>query len=234
MLRRREREGDDIELDEAVSAVLAQRGGHADELRVHTRSMHAAESIAVLLLLDCSASTARPHGLDAERGTQLLTQQRVARLFAVAMAATGGLLAIQGFDSDGREGVNHWRVKDFGEPWSEATAARLAGLQSGLSTRLGAALRHATRALTAQPASRRLIVVMSDGDPHDIDIHDPHYLIEDARHAVQSAWLVGVETMGMLLDAEGAEASRRIFGVGKSALLGDAGSVAFVLSRLLG
>ncbi|MDB5830130.1 MAG: hypothetical protein JWQ73_4350, partial [Variovorax sp.] len=229
----REREGDDIELDEAVSAVLAQRSGSADELRVHTRSIQAEESVAMLLLIDSSASSARPHGSDAARGTQLTTQQRVARLLAGAMAATGGSLAIQGFDSDGRESVNHWRVKDFDEPWSDGTAARLAGLRSGKSTRLGAALRHATRALTAQPASRRLIVVMSDGEPHDVDIHDPHYLIEDARHAVQSARLVGVDTLGLLLDAEGAAASRRIFGAGQSALLGDAALLPLVLARLL-
>jgi nitric oxide reductase NorD protein len=125
-------------------------------------------------------------------------------------------------------------VKDFDEAWSDGTAARLASLQSGLSTRLGAALRHATRALTAQPASRRLVVVMSDGEPHDVDIHDPHYLIEDARHAVQSARLVGIGTLGLLLDAEGAAASRRIFGAGQSALLGDAASLPSVLGRLLG
>ncbi len=234
VLRRRERDGDDIELDEAVSAVLAQRSGSADELRVHTRSTQAAESVAVLLLIDSSASSARPHGSDAAGGTQLTTQQRVARLLAGALATTGGSLAIQGFDSDGREGVNHWRVKDFDEAWSDGTAARLASLQSGLSTRLGAALRHATRALTAQPASRRLVVVMSDGEPHDVDIHDPHYLIEDARHAVQSARLVGIGTLGLLLDAEGAAASRRIFGAGQSALLGDAASLPSVLGRLLG
>ncbi len=234
VLRRREREGDDIELDEAVSAVLARRSGSADELRVHTRSTQTAESVAVLLLIDSSASSARPHGSGVPGGTQLMTQQRVARMLAGAMAANGGSLAIQGFDSDGREGVNHWRVKDFDEPWSNRTAARLTGLQSGLSTRLGAALRHAMRALTAQPASRRLIVVMSDGEPHDVDIHDPHYLIEDARHAVQSARLVGVATLGLLLDAEGAAASRRIFGVGQSALLGDAAALPAVLARLLG
>ena len=232
VLRRRERDGDDIELDEAVSAVLALRNGGTDALRVHTRWTQAAEKVAVLLLIDSSASSARPHGSDATRGTQLVTQQRVARLLAGAMAAAGGSLAIQGFDSDGREGVNHWRVKDFHERWSDGTAARLSGLRSGLSTRLGAALRHATRALTAQSASRRLIVVTSDGEPHDVDIHDPHYLIEDARHAVQSARLVGVSTLGLLLDTEGAVASRRIFGVGQSALLGDARLLPVVLARL--
>ena len=229
-LRRREREGDEIDLDEAVCAVLALRSGSTDEARVHRRMLRAPERCAVLLLIDSSASSAHAHA-DA---TQLVTQQRAATLLAGAAAAAGWSLAIQGFDSDGRQGVNHWRVKDFDEPWDEVAVARLAGLQSGCSTRLGAALRHATRTLTAEPAAQRIVLVMSDGEPHDVDIHDPHYLVEDARHAVQTARLVGVRCLGLLLDAEGAAAMQRIFGTGQRSLLNDAAQLPSALARLLG
>lgn len=233
ILRRRERDGDEIELDEAVRAVLALRSGSTDEERVHRRVLRAPERCAVLLLIDSSASSARPHG--AQGGTtQLATQQRAAALLACAAAAAGWSLAIQGFDSDGRRGVNHWRVKDFGEAWDEVAAARLTGLHSGLSTRLGAALRHATRTLTAQPAAQRIVLVMSDGEPHDVDIHDPHYLVEDARHAVQTARLVGVRCLGLLLDGQGAAATQRIFGAGQSALLPDSAQLPSALAKLLG
>lgn len=229
-LRRRERVGDEIELDEAVRAVLALRSGSTDEERVHRRMLRAPERCAVLLLIDSSASSAHAHA----GATQLVTQQRAATLLAGAAAAAGWSMAIQGFDSDSRHGVNHWRVKDFGDPWDEVTAARLAGLQSGLSTRLGTALRHAARTLTAEPAAQRIVLVMSDGEPHDVDIHDPHYLVEDARHAVQTARLVGVRCLGLLLDPQGAAATQRIFGTGQSALLPDAAQLPLALARLLG
>ncbi len=229
-LRRRERDGDEIELDEAVRAALALRSGSTGEPRVYRRVLRAPERCAVLLLIDSSASSARPHA----GATQLTSQQGAAALLAGAAAQAGWSLAIQGFDSDGRQSVNHWRVKDFGEPWGEVMAARLAGLQSGLSTRLGAALRHATRTLTAEPATQRIVLVMSDGEPHDVDIHDPHYLVEDARHAVQTARLVGVRCLSLLLDADGAAASRRIFGARQSALLPEVAQLPSALAHLLG
>lgn len=229
-LRRRERDGDEIELDEAVRAVLALRSDSTGEPRVYRRVLPAPERCALLLLIDSSASSAQPHA----GSTQLATQQSAAALLARAVAAAGWSLAIQGFNSDGRQGVNHWRVKDFGEPWGEVTAARLAGLQSGLSTRLGTALRHATRTLTAQPATQRIVLVMSDGEPHDVDIHDPQYLVEDARHAVQTARLVGVRCFSLLLDANGAAASQRIFGTGQTALLSEVTRLPFALAHLLG
>ncbi|MET0540241.1 MAG: hypothetical protein ABWZ88_00645 [Variovorax sp.] len=233
-VRRREREGDEIDLDETLRAVLSLRSGGTDHERVHRRIVRAPEHCAVLLLIDCSASSAQPHGAGQDLSTtQLAAQQRVAALMARAAQDAGWSLAIQAFDSDGRHGVNHWRIKDFGDAWDAAAAARLAGLRSGLSTRLGAALRHATRMLAAQPASQRLALVMSDGAPHDVDIHDPHYLVEDARHAVQTARLVGVRCASLLLDDAGGAATRRIFGLGGSAPLQDVAALPLALARLL-
>ncbi|RZL86228.1 MAG: hypothetical protein EOP76_20595, partial [Variovorax sp.] len=106
-VRRRERDGEEIELDDAVHAALALRSASAGEPRVYRRVLRAPERCAVLLLIDSSASSAHAHADD----TQLVTQQRAATLLAGAAAAAGWSLAIQGFDSDGRQGVNHWRVK---------------------------------------------------------------------------------------------------------------------------
>ncbi|MET0207798.1 MAG: nitric oxide reductase activation protein [Burkholderiaceae bacterium] len=228
---RREYEGDAIEVDRAIRAVLSLQSGHADDERVYRRPLRVPERVAALLLVDCSASSANPHGPSGS--TQLAVQQRAASLLAGAMSAAGWSFAIQGFDSDGRHGVNHWRVKDFGEPWTDAAASRLAGLRSGLSTRLGAALRQATRALTAERATHRFVIAMTDGDPHDIDVHDLRYLAEDARQAAQAARWVGVQCTGLLLDDAGIDSARRIFGSAGCASLRDVASLPRVLRRLL-
>jgi len=228
---RREREGDEIVLDEAVRAMLSARSGNAANERIYRRLLRAPERIALMLLIDSSASSARPHGLGG-RSTQFQMQQRVGTLIAHAAADAGWSLAIQAFDSDGRHGVNHWRVKDFNAPWGSDSAARLAALCSTRSTRIGAALRHAAHMLTNQPATRRHVLLLGDCEPHDVDIHDPRYLIEDARHAVQTARLVGVRCAGLLLDAQGTVAARRIFG-GRTAALPAMSMLPHALGRLL-
>ena len=130
--------------------------------------------------------------------------------------------------------VLHRRVLDFGEPWTERSASRLQALRSERSTRLGAALRHATRALAGEPPGAKLVLAMTDGEPHDVDIHDPRYLPADARHAAQAAERVGVRCVGLLVAEEGTAVARQMFGAGRSAALGHVAALPAVLSRLLG
>ncbi|TXC67079.1 VWA domain-containing protein [Piscinibacter aquaticus] len=111
-----------------------------------------------------------------------------------------------------RSPCGDWRaVQRFGEPLSAPCQARLAGLRSGGSTRLGAAIRHGARELARRPDGERVLLVISDGQPHDIDVHDPRYLVEDARQAVRSARRQGLTVRWLALDAASAPA-RRIFG----------------------
>jgi len=95
----------------------------------------------------------------------------------------------------GWPGAQLRRVLDFGEPWGDTAAARLASLRAGFSTRLGAVLRHATRTLLAQTADVRWTWVIGDGEPHDIDVPDPRLLVTDARVAVAQARRARISVM---------------------------------------
>lgn len=57
---------------------------------------------------------------------------------------------MHGFASDSRHDVQYYRFKDFFESWDENAQSRLAGMIGQLSTRMGAALRHAGRHLNKQ------------------------------------------------------------------------------------
>ena len=229
--QRHEREGDMLDLDAALRAVIDRRSGFAEEARVYRRRARVPASGALFVLIDCSASSALPVGPPGTP-TRLALQQQAAAHLAMAAEAAGWRVAVQGFCSDGRHGVVQWRVKDFTELWSGASASRLGALHSDRSTRLGTALRHATRLLVGENADRKWLLAMTDGDPHDVDIHDPRYLPTDARHAVRSAERGGVRCGCLLLAAEGDEAERQMFGAGRSALLRDAVMLPAVLSRL--
>jgi nitric oxide reductase activation protein len=98
----------------------------------------------------------------------------------------------------------------------ETLAARLRALRSAGSTRLGAALRHAAAQLATHPAARRggpkWVLLLSDAEVHDIDVHDPRYLVEDARQAVRAAARRSVRMACLTLAPDATGAARRVFG----------------------
>ena len=128
------------------------------------------------------------------------------------MSGLGDPFAIHAFCSNGREEVRYLRVKDFNEPYDTAAKSRLAGLKGSLSTRIGAALRHAGAELARQLTYRRLLLVVTDGEPSDIDIPDRRYLVEDARKAVANLAHAGIDVFCVGLDAGGDSYLSRIFG----------------------
>jgi nitric oxide reductase NorD protein len=184
------RDGDALDLDACVAAVVERRSGLMQEARVFQREANGPRDLSVLLLLDLSRSTG-----DKDRSGRsiLALEKEAATIMASALEAAGDMLAIHGFCSDGREKVRYLRLKEFAEPLNDIVHARLARLTSSHSTRLGTAIRHAGRQLARQRAFRRVLLVLTDGEPSDIDVSDPLYLTEDARRAVLSLRKTGVD-----------------------------------------
>ena len=154
-----------------------------------------------------------PHG-DAQQKEQTvldLTRQACV-LLADAVNKVGDPFAIHGFCSDGRHDVNYWRFKDFDQPYDDLAKARIAGMTGQLSTRMGAAIRHATAALRQQRSSKKLMLVITDGEPADVDVRDPQYLRHDTKKAVEEAGRNGVKTFCMSLDPRADQYVSRIFG----------------------
>ena len=87
------------------------------------------------------------------------------------------------------------------------------------STRMGAALRHAGHLLSERRAARKLIVLVTDGAPHDIDVHDRWYLALDAKRAVEEQRRAGIATFCVSLDPGADAYVMRIFGAGNYLVL---------------
>lgn len=195
---RRQREGDHLDIDACIAAAVARRHGHAPDMRVYRRARRRGRDLSVLLLLDASQSTNDPAG----DGTVLDLERRSADLLAGALAAAGDRFALAGFRSDGREAVQWLPVKRFGDTYDEAARGRLAGLDGRWSTRMGAAIRHAGSLLAGQPTLRRLLLLVTDGEPSDIDCPDPRHLVEDARKAVQEMAGRGIDVVCVALGGD--------------------------------
>lgn len=203
-------DGDEIDINAAISSMIDLRMGIQPDPRIMMRSVRKVRDISVMVLLDLSEST-NEKVLGQDQSVLDLTRQATV-LLSDAINKIGDPFAIHGFCSDGRHDVEYYRFKDFEQPYNELPKSRLAGMTGQLSTRMGAAIRHATHYLNAQRTSKKLLMVITDGEPADVDVRDPQYLRYDAKKSVEDAARRGISTFCMTLDPRADQYVSRIFG----------------------
>ncbi|MEJ2508894.1 MAG: nitric oxide reductase activation protein NorD [Gammaproteobacteria bacterium] len=208
--QRHQEDGDEIDINAAIRAMVDLRMGETPDPRINIRYIRKVRDLAVLVLLDLSESTNEVLG-DSDRPVIQLARE-ASTLLSWAIDGIGDPFAIHGFASDGRHDVQYYRFKDFDQPFDDKAKSRLAGMQGGLSTRMGGALRHAGHYLLNQPQQKKLILLVSDGEPADIDERDPQYLRHDTKKAVEELATRGVMTYCLTLDPEADDYVSRIFG----------------------
>ncbi len=211
--QRKLEDGDELDINAAVEAAVMARAGLQPDMRITMRNVINRRDLAVVILLDLSESTN-----DLVRGSEktvLELTREASALIATAIDGIGDPYAIHGFASDGRHDVQYYRFKDFGQKLDDEARSRLAGMRGGLSTRMGTAIRHAGRHLVQRGEKHKLLIVLTDGEPADIDERDPQYLRMDARKAVEELRRTGVHSYCLTLDPHADRYVERIFGTGR-------------------
>ncbi|MDP2031080.1 MAG: nitric oxide reductase activation protein NorD [Thiobacillus sp.] len=203
-------DGDEIDINAAIASFIDIRLGNQPDPRIMMRSVRKVRDFSILVLLDLSEST-NETVQGQEYSVRKLTQQACV-LLADAIDKVGDAFAIHGFCSDGRHDVEYYRFKDFDQQWDDAPKAKLAGMTGQLSTRMGAAVRHAGHHLHLQRSAKRLLIVITDGEPADVDVRDPQYLRADTKKAVEEVAKLGVTTYCISLDPRADNYVSRIFG----------------------
>jgi nitric oxide reductase NorD protein len=207
---RRMEDGDEIDINAAVDAMVSMRMGHQPDPRITMRNVIKNRDLAVVILLDLSESTNElVKGSDK---TVLELTREASALVATAINGIGDAFAVHGFASDGRHDVHYFRFKDFNQKWNDEVKARLAGMKGGLSTRMGAAMRHAAAHLLRQAERKKLLLIVTDGEPADIDERDPQHLRHDTKKAVEELHSQGIMSYCLTLDPNADSYVKRIFG----------------------
>jgi nitric oxide reductase NorD protein len=188
-------DGADLDLDAVVASLARLRATGQGSDRIHLASRATERDLAVALLVDCSRSTEAVTGV---RSVIETARDSVAAL-ASGLDAVGDRLAIWGFNSLRRDRVFLHRCKRFDERLSPVVTARIGGLRPGHYTRLGAAIRHASAQLALEPARKRLLLVLTDGKPNDLDHYEGVHGIEDSRMAVREAKALEQSVHGVTL-----------------------------------
>ncbi len=208
---RYQEEGSELDLDVALRALVDFKCGAVPDPRINVRHRTDGRDIAVLLLLDLSESLNGKVAADSRQTILELSQEAVS-LLAWAIDCLGDPFAIAGFHSNTRHEVRYQHIKGFSERWDDTVKSRLAAMEAGWSTRMGAAMRHAGHYLGHQSADKKILLLLTDGEPADIDAEDNQLLHADAKKAVDELSSQGIATFCMSLDPRADDYVRNIFG----------------------
>jgi nitric oxide reductase NorD protein len=213
---RRQLDGDDLDLEAWIDAQADFHAGHPMAQALYRSQKRTKRDMAILLLIDVSGST---DGW-VSSGRRVIDVEREALLLVcIALGAMGEPYAVQAFSGHGPQSVSVRTLKRFDESYGNQVATRIAALEPEQYTRAGAAIRHASATLMREPASQRLLLLLSDGKPNDVDVYEGRYGVEDMRRAVIEAKLQGIAPFCLTVDRHAAGYLPGVFGANQYALL---------------
>jgi len=207
---RYQEEGSELDLDVAIRSLIDYKSGAQPDTRINMSHRNDGRNIAVMLLLDLSESLNEKAA--GSQQTILELSQEAVTILGWAVEKLGDPFAIAGFHSNTRHDVRYLHIKGYTERWGDDVKSRLAAMEASYSTRMGAAMRHAAHYLEKQQADKKLMLILTDGEPADIDSKDGRILIEDARQAVKELDQQGIYSYCINLDPKADEYVSDIFG----------------------
>ncbi|MCK0512415.1 nitric oxide reductase activation protein NorD [Aromatoleum buckelii] len=202
-------DGTELDLDAVVRAQTDRAVGRNPSDQLYLSLEKRERDLACMVLADLSLSTdswvsSEARVIDVIRDALLL--------FGEALGATGDRFAMAGFSSVKRSQVRFHRLKDFNDRFDDRIRGRISAIKPGYYTRLGAAIRRTSQLLAAEQAARRILLILSDGKPNDLDLYEGRYGIEDTRVAVGEARKQGLVPFCVTIDREGAGYLPHLFG----------------------
>jgi len=220
----RQPEGEEIDLDALIEALHDRKNGAEPSTRLFCRRVRNERSLAALFMVDMSGST-KGWVNDAEREALVMLCE--------ALETLGDAYAIYGFSGWTRTRCDIYRIKSFTDAYDDAVRARIDGIAAKDYTRMGAAIRHLTQVIAAQPARHKLLVTLSDGRPDDFgDEYRGAYGIEDTRRALQEARELGIRSYCITIDRQGADYLKRMMGPAAYTVLDDVRKLPFKVAEI--
>ncbi|MEH6627977.1 MAG: VWA domain-containing protein [Motiliproteus sp.] len=203
-------EGDRLDID----AYLEYRGNQASgsdcgDPKLFCQKRPLVRDLVCLLLADLSLST------DSWVNNELQVIDVIRDslyLFAESLSGSGDRFAIHGFSSKKRHHVRFNQIKNFDESYGATVRGRIEDIKPGFYTRMGTAIRQATELLSEQPGDKKLLLLLTDGKPNDLDRYEGRYGIEDTRMAIIEARNKGLVPFCITIDKEANQYLPYLFG----------------------
>ncbi|MGB0775802.1 MAG: nitric oxide reductase activation protein NorD, partial [Akkermansiaceae bacterium] len=203
---KRQPTGTDFDLDAVVDSQVQLRTGHTPDEAIYLNQKKDVHDVSAVLLLDLSFST------DAWVKDARVLDSIMETVYCVGEVIEGSIesFAVAGFSSNTRRSCRFEMLKDFDEPW-EKSKLHFGALQPQGYTRIGPALRHAQELLLNQNASRKVVILVTDGRPCDYDRYEGTYGIRDVRKAIETGKLHGLTTHAFAIEKQASETFPMMF-----------------------
>ena len=174
-------EGDEFDYKALLDFAIDKKSGHTPSERLYIKKIKQQRDVAVMLLVDLSRSTANI--ISGSKKRVIDVEKEAIVLFCEALEVLGDSFAIAGFSGTGRLGVDYYHVKDFDEKLDNNIKQKINAMEPQRSTRMGGAIRHASRIMEKVSSKLRLVIILGDGFPNDLD-YKKKYAIEDTKKAI--------------------------------------------------
>jgi nitric oxide reductase activation protein len=196
-------EGDDLDLDGLVEHVVDRRARVTPTERVYIKRDKKDRDVTTAFLIDMSSSTDRK--IDGRKRIMDIEKEGLL-LMCEALEAIRDEYAIYGFSGNGRDDCQFYVVKELGERYDDRVKARIGGIYARQKTRMGPAIRHATKRLMSVDSNVKLMILVTDGKPYDSDTYqDNTYAQEDTKMALREARREKIHLFCVTVDKEGAD-----------------------------
>ncbi|MNQ89232.1 von Willebrand factor type A domain protein [compost metagenome] len=213
---RQQPQGSELDLQAWLDFHVERVHGQCAERGLFMEQRHTRRDLACLLLADVSMST-DAHLNDEQRVIEVIRDSLL--LFGETLSAVGDDFALYGFSSLRRQQVRLQQLKAFEQRYNDVTRGKIQGLKPGYYTRMGAAIRQASQLLGGCKRRRKLLLLLTDGKPNDLDLYEGRYGVEDTREAVHEARRMGLTPFCITIDRQAGAYLPYMFGSNGYALI---------------
>ena len=207
---KKQAEGEKLDVDSTIEAAISYRAKKIPDTNIYEGSTPPQRSIAIHLLVDTSASTGEK--ITSSDRTILDLEKDATGILMKAVDKLGDPIAVTSFCSIGKDQVRIQRIKYFNESLNLLAGMNISGMQSQYSTRMGPVIRYTGESFKNVHALRKLVLIITDGEPSDIDVSDKEYLVHDAKHAVNYLKNLQIDAFCVALGNQAGERANEIFG----------------------
>jgi len=230
-------DGEELDLDRAISAVIDRKSGFCPSEAIYVQKQKQLRDVAALFLLDMSASTDDVIDDQDSGGNKIIDlEKKAVILMAEGLEKLGDRYAICGFSGYGRDRIEYTVCKSFDDSYDNTAKARIGGIKPCRSTRMGPAIRHASRMLQETDAKVKALIILSDGYPQDFDYGSDRsskiYGIRDTAKALVEASGFGVISFCLTVDPSGHDYLKEMCPAKKYMVMQDISQLPTELSKI--
>jgi nitric oxide reductase NorD protein len=182
-----------------------------------------------LILADLSLST-EAYIDDKQRVIDVIRDSLM--VFSEALTRLGDEFALYGFSSVRSQHVRFHILKNFDMSHCDHVRGRIARIEPGYYTRMGAAIRQSSELLSQRGGVNKVLLIITDGKPNDLDKYEGRYGLEDTRQAIIEAKLLGLVPYCVTIDKKGHDYLPYLFGTNGFSIVSNASELPRVLPKI--